>query len=232
MRYVALGDSYSSGVGAGDYSGGSCDRSSNAFPALWAADHPAATFLFAACAAATVASVTSSQLTALNPATTLITITVGGNDAGFESVLTKCVVEGASACDSAVNAGETKARTSLQQQLTTLYAAISSRAPDARVLAMGYPNFYDLSSTRTCLGLSSSSRTKINEGIGVLDDITAAAAHDAGIDFLDPRPAFEGHAICDSSPWLHSLDVTEPAASYHPTAAGQAAYLSTLTDSI
>jgi hypothetical protein len=39
VRYVALGDSYSAGLGAGDYSGGSCDRSANAYSALWAAAH-------------------------------------------------------------------------------------------------------------------------------------------------------------------------------------------------
>jgi lysophospholipase L1-like esterase len=230
VRYVALGDSYSSAVGAGDYSGGSCDRSTHAFPALWAANHSDASFVFAACAAATIGSVNSTQLSALDGSATLVTITVGGNDAGFESVLSKCVMEGASACDSAVTAGEVRVRGVLRQQLTDLYDAIASRAPDARVIALGYPNFYDLSSTRTCLGLSSSSRTKINEGIGVLDEAIAAAARTSGIDFLDPRPAFEGHEICDSSSWLHSVDITEPGASYHPTDAGQSAYLSVLSE--
>lgn len=39
--YVALGDSYSSGVGAGSYdsASGSCKRSTKAYPALWAAAH-------------------------------------------------------------------------------------------------------------------------------------------------------------------------------------------------
>jgi hypothetical protein len=38
VRYVALGDSYSSGVGAGSYtsSSGSCDRSTKAYSQLWA----------------------------------------------------------------------------------------------------------------------------------------------------------------------------------------------------
>jgi lysophospholipase L1-like esterase len=232
MRYVALGDSYSSGVGSGGYSGGSCDRSSSAFPALWAANHADATFAFAACAAATVASVTGTQLSALNASTTVITITVGGNDVGFESVLTICVLEGASACESAVNAGEAKARGTLSSSVATLYRAIAARAPAARILVVGYPDFYDLSSTRTCPGLDSSSRTKIDEGIGVLDDVIASAARSAGVDFIDSRSAFAGHEICDSIPWLHSLDITEPGASYHPTAAGQTAYLSVLNNSI
>ena len=37
VHYVALGDSYSSGDGAGHYSDGSCRESSNAYPVLWAA---------------------------------------------------------------------------------------------------------------------------------------------------------------------------------------------------
>lgn len=39
--YVALGDSYSSGVGSGNYdsASGNCKRTSRAYPALWAAAH-------------------------------------------------------------------------------------------------------------------------------------------------------------------------------------------------
>ena len=56
VNYVALGDSYSSGVGAGNYysSSGSCDRSPNAYPALWAAANSVTTFTFAACSGAKV----------------------------------------------------------------------------------------------------------------------------------------------------------------------------------
>ena len=41
VNYVALGDSYSSGLGAGSYisSSGSCDRSTNAYSQLWANTH-------------------------------------------------------------------------------------------------------------------------------------------------------------------------------------------------
>jgi hypothetical protein len=39
------------------------------------------------------------------------------------------------------------------------------------VIALGYPSFYDLSSTRTCPGLSASSRVKMNDGAAVLDTV-------------------------------------------------------------
>ena len=49
--YVALGDSYSSGVGAGSYIGssGSCDRSTNSYPALWDAANQPASYVSEAC---------------------------------------------------------------------------------------------------------------------------------------------------------------------------------------
>ena len=55
VNYVALGDSYSSGLGAGDYlsSSGSCDRSADAYPEQWAAANSPATFTSAACSGAT-----------------------------------------------------------------------------------------------------------------------------------------------------------------------------------
>jgi hypothetical protein len=40
--------------------------------------------------------------------------------------------------------------------------------------------------------------------------------------FADVQVQFGGHEICDSSSWLHSVNVLDIDESYHPTAAGQA----------
>jgi len=95
-NYVALGDSYSSGVGAGSYtsSSGSCDRSTNAYSQLWANANSPASYVSVACSGATTSSVISSQLSALSASTTLVSITVGGNDIGFSSVMETCVLDG------------------------------------------------------------------------------------------------------------------------------------------
>ncbi|MFE2248002.1 lipase, partial [Streptomyces lavendulae] len=57
--YVALGDSYSSGVGAGNYdsSSGNCKRTSRAYPALGGAAPPPPTVSVAASAGARAAAV-------------------------------------------------------------------------------------------------------------------------------------------------------------------------------
>ena len=93
VHYVALGDSYSSGDGAGSYSDGSCRESSNAYPVLWANANAPATFTNETCSGATTSSVISTQLGALSSATTLVSITVGGNDVGFASVMETCVLD-------------------------------------------------------------------------------------------------------------------------------------------
>jgi lysophospholipase L1-like esterase len=222
VHYVALGDSYASGVGAGNYisSSGSCDRSTNAYSQLWANAHAPASYVSTACSGAKTTDVTANQLGPLNSTTTLVSITIGGNDVGFSSVMEDCVIFSTDTCVSEVNAAETEARTSLPGWLDTTYNAIRSHAPNAKVVVVDYPRFYhDL---WYCIGLSSTDRQKINEGADVLDSVISAAATRHGFAFADVRSAFaNGHEICDSNSWLHSVDWSDISQSYHPTAAGQ-----------
>jgi GDSL-like Lipase/Acylhydrolase family len=166
--------------------------------------------------------VTANQLSALSPSTTLVSMSIGGNDVGFSSVLEDCVLFGTSRCVSDVNTAESQARSILPGRLDALYAAVRGRSPSARVVVMGYPRFYDTSAW-FCVGLSNTSRTKINEGADVLDGVAQSAAGRHGFAFGDVRPRFAaGHEICDGGgSWLHSLDFTDITSSYHPTASGQ-----------
>jgi lysophospholipase L1-like esterase len=226
FNYVALGDSYSSGLGAGNYSGGSCERSANAYAPLWSSANAPASFAFVACSGATTTDVINSQISALSSATTLVSITIGGNDVGFANVLETCVLGTTSDCVNAVTSAENEANAILPGRLDTLYSDISARAPNARVVVLGYPEFYDLSKSSTCIGLSTTDRIYINQGADVLDSLISAAAARHGFPYADVRAAFAGHEICDSTSWLHSVDWLNLGDSYHPTAAGQAgAYL-------
>jgi lysophospholipase L1-like esterase len=150
IHYVALGDSYSSGVGAGDETG-SCDQSPNAYGPLWAAANSPASFTFAACGGATTSTVISSQLSSLSASTTLVSITIGGNDVGFSSIMETCILESTSSCESAVSQAEQYANTTLPGNLSTLFADIKADAPNAKVVVLGYPDFYDLS-VPVCVG--------------------------------------------------------------------------------
>ena len=103
-----------------------------------------------------------------------------------------------------------------------MFNDISARAPNARVVVIGYPEFYDLSRSSGCIGLSTTDRTALDGGADVLDSIiqTATAGH-AGFAYAEVRAGFTGHEICDSSSWLHSVDWLNLGDSYHPTASGQ-----------
>jgi lysophospholipase L1-like esterase len=222
VRYAALGDSYSSGLGAGDYSGGSCDRSARAYSALWAAAHDPASYVSQACSGATTGSVISGQLSALSSSTTLVSITVGGNDVGFSSVMETCVLLPTSSCVSAIDKAEGEIGADLPGELDNVLAAISADAPSARVVVLDYPDLYDLSRSSSCVGLSTTDRTDLNQGANELDSQIQAAAARHGDVFADVRPAFAGHEICDSGSWLNSVDWLDLGSSYHPNAAGQA----------
>jgi lysophospholipase L1-like esterase len=221
--YVALGDSYSSGVGSGSYlaTSGDCRRSTKAYPALWAAAHSSASYASLACSGATTADVVSNQVAALDASTTLVSITVGGNDVGFSTVMTDCVVSSTSTCVREVNVAEQAAGTTLPAGLDDAYDAIRSHAPNARVVVLSYPRLYHVG-VWYCLGLSDTARAKLNEGADVLDQAVQNAAARHGFGFADVRQAFgSGHEICDGNSWLHSLDWADIDESYHPTASGQ-----------
>ncbi len=231
ISYAALGDSYSSGVGTNDYypGSGSCERSPESYAALWAAGHAVASFDFAACGGATTDDVRASQLSGLSTATTLVSITIGGNDAGFATVVTTCQLGTDGICDAAVAAARAYATTILPGKLDQTYAAIRARAPHARLVVLGYPDLFELTSSCGLLGMSLHKRTTLDRGADALASVIAGRAAAAGATFVDARPYFAGHGICASSAWINgvTLPLTD---SYHPKASGyRNAYLPALT---
>jgi lysophospholipase L1-like esterase len=231
VNYVALGDSYASGLGAGSYdsASGNCKRSNNAYPKLWAAAKSPTSFKFVACSGATTSSVSSGQLGALSTSTTLVSVTVGGNDAGFSSVMETCVTGSDSECVNAVNTAKNFIQTQLPGRLDSLYAAIASRAPSARVVVLDYPRMYKI--VNYCAGLSNTKRNALNGAADVLDNVTSNAAARAAFVFSEVRDDFNGHELCSGDGWLNS--VTYPInESYHPTALGhRSGYLPAFTGS-
>lgn len=219
--YVALGDSYSSGVGAGSYisASGDCKRSTKAYPYLWAAAHSPSSFDFTACSGARTGDVLASQLTPLSATTALVSISVGGNDAGFADVMTTCVLQSDSSCLSRINTAKAYVDSTLPGKLDGVYSAIRSKAPNARVVVLGYPRFYKLGTT--CVGLSETKRKAINDAADYLDTAIAKRAANHRYVFGDVRTTFTGHELCSGSSWLHSLNWLNVGESYHPTAAGQ-----------
>lgn len=222
LDYVAVGDSYSSGVGAGSYdsASGDCKRSTRAYPKLWAAANAPSSFAFTACSGARTNDVTANQLGPLSAATDLVTVTIGGNDAGFADVMTTCVLNSESTCLSRVAQAKSYVDTTLPGRLDSVYNAIRAKAPSARVVVLGYPRFYQLNGSCVA-GLSEGERAAINGASDHLNAAVAKRAANHGFTFGSVVGTFTGHEICSGSSWLHSVNWLNIGESYHPTAAGQ-----------
>lgn len=220
--YVALGDSYSSGVGTRSYidDGTSCQRSNLAYPKLVAAQKGYA-LSFKACSGAKIPDVTG-QLGALSTGTAYVTVSVGGNDAGFSSVLTECAKPGwASNCDGKINTAQSYINNTLPGALATLYASIKSKAPNAKVVVVGYPRVFNGEDCNAATFFSPAEETRLNQTADLLNGKLSAAASAKGFAFANPTSRFVGHAVCDSPEWLNGL--SNPISdSYHPNKAGHA----------
>ncbi|MFJ6572875.1 SGNH/GDSL hydrolase family protein [Streptomyces sp. NPDC091292] len=219
--YVALGDSYSSGVGAGAYdsSSGDCKRTPRAYPALWAAAHSPSSFNFTACSGARTGDVLANQMGPLGSNTGLVSISVGGNDAGFSDVMTTCVLNSEATCLARINTARTYVSNTLPGLLDNVYSTISAKAPAAHVVVVGYPRFYKIGGS-CVVGLSDTVRSAINSAADLLNDVTAKRAADHGFSFGNVTSRFTGHEICSGDAWLHSVNWLNIGESYHPTAAG------------
>ncbi|GAB7046545.1 SGNH family lipase [Catenuloplanes indicus JCM 9534] len=218
FRYVALGDSYSSGVGNPPYAEATCKRSTVAYPVLFAAEQRLRLYSSVACSGATTEAVTG-QLARLGRFTRQVTITVGGNDVGFGTGVAICLRGTDADCLAAAQASNTAATEVLPGRLDALFAAIRAAAPYADVVVAGYPRFFELTGVCTTAPLNLTKRTVMNAGADTLNGVIAGRAATAGFAFADVRPAFDGHGVCGADPWIHGI-VADGA--LHPNAAGHA----------
>lgn len=256
VRYVALGDSFSSGEGARDYEPGTdtardrCHRSANAYPKLLSrpgmVPGTRLRLSFYACSGATTAKNLLSVPRFGEPPqidrpllrrAQLVTLSIGGNDAGFTRVLAECSRAARTHCYQ----GPSRTRIlrgirGLRAPLAAAYEAIHRRTGlHAKVVVVGYPNLFPV---RGCAKLravfSARSQAFLRLAGGVLDRTIATAAGAAGVRFVDVRGAFKGHEVCSRHEWIdffvapraHRLTATM--GSFHPNVAGQRAYARTL----
>jgi hypothetical protein len=219
--YVALGDSYSSGTGTRSYisDGTTCQRSVFAYPSLIASSKGYA-LNFRACSGATTADVANLQLGALGSGTAYVSITVGGNDAGFAAVLTECAKPAwMSNCNGAIDRARNIITNQLPVWLASLYSSIRERAPNAKIVVAGYPRLFNGEDCNTGTWFSPTEMSRLNSTGDLLNSTMATAASNARLGFSSATSSFAGHAVCDSTEWINGLSypVSE---SYHPNRLG------------
>ena len=265
--YVAMGDSFASGEGSWDYEKGTdfddrddlwpfnddeedhnrCHRSANAYAQIIAADNDfAGGDQFVACSGAQIDDFDEpngantdedAQLDQLDENTSLVTLSVGGNDLGFADVIEDCVINGergvgfVDSCQEKHDARITKRLPQLKRELISLYRQVKQQAPNARIVVVGYPPLFaeDPEDDYGNL-LFGEDQQWMNERAGDLNTVLAEAAEEAGVEFVDPTNAFRGHGLGSDDPWFNDLDWGGPGmmlvdpSSFHPNGQGQRAF--------
>jgi lysophospholipase L1-like esterase len=219
-NYVALGDSYSSGVGTGSYTlDAACKRSMYAYPYLYTQQHPGTSLTFVACSGAKTSDLLAKQIQAVTTATTLVTVTIGGNDIGFANLIYQCTVAD---CSAALDSTTANLESTLGNALDTVYNTVKSRAAsNAKIIVLGYPRVFSGGSCFGTLGITSTEQAKANALADALDKMIAKHAGDDKVTYESAIGPFTGHAVCSFSPYLNGLNLFNTGESYHPTRSGQ-----------
>jgi lysophospholipase L1-like esterase len=218
-RYVALGDSFSSGVGTGSYTlSSSCRRGVYAYPYLVSQQRPDTALDFVACSGATTSDLMASQIQAVTATTSIVSVTIGGNDIHFADLIVQCTL---SDCSSSLDSTRATLSTVLNPRLDTVYKAIRNQAAvGARVVVLGYPRMFTSFGCFGTLGISSTERTKANQLADALDGVIGTRAAAFGFTYKSAIASFSTHAVCSSSPWLNGLNLFNTTESYHPNRNG------------
>jgi hypothetical protein len=189
-----------------------------------------------------------------------VTLSVGGNDAGFAQVLQDCVRLTGGCTKQARRNQIIAAAGGLEPQLVSTYQAIKQAAPKAAIIVLGYPQLFPKHFVRqaVCPKLAAlydpDTQSFMRSAADLLRSTIQTATAQAGVQFIDVEPAFAGHEICGrKGDWLEGLVLTHLRAlslaaikdikkinvkdyisykSFHPSRAGQAAYASALRDYI
>lgn len=222
VNYVALGDSYSSGTGTGEYFDDNCLRSDHAYPSQLAAAN-GFSLNFDACSGALIDDVLNSQMGNLNADTGLVTLQAGGNDTGWTDVIVSCARPWPWTCWDDIDNAKAFVQNELPGRLDTLYSGVRSAAPNAQVVVVGYPRLFNGESCNAITRISEEEQTELNAAADLLAETIGSVAASHGFSYADPRDEFTGHAVCDDEEWLNGLSypVVE---SYHPNQLGHDSY--------
>jgi lysophospholipase L1-like esterase len=227
LSYVALGDSYASGFGAGSYVN-LCGQTPLGLPGILDGKKQIDLVADATCAGAKAVSEPAGALDlpeqvtrvvaagALSRDTDLVTISAGGNDVGFGEVAGVCAVGSPADCANLIAFKNATVLPVLGNSLDALYDSIESAAPDADVVVTGYPHLFSPEFGVPVIPVES--QTAFNAGTDALNTLIRSQAEAHGFTFLDVVPKFEGHGLGSPSPWITFRANADD--NLHPTAEG------------
>jgi lysophospholipase L1-like esterase len=235
---LALGDSFSSGQGAGSYDpdttgdGNTCFRSRLAWPQLLARRLSLVSLPSLACSGAVTRHVSvddpsreeperrRSQVGRISGEPDVVTITIGGNDVGFAGVVERCVLENDCTRRYRTPAGDLLDReiARLAARLPGVYEAARDAAPNARLVVVGYPRLFpegrpSSPAADNCAAarrVSTREAAYLNDRTRALNAAIAGAARLSGAEFVDVTEAFDGAELrCTGASFVNRLRLRE-----------------------
>jgi hypothetical protein len=245
-RVVALGDSdpAASGLVGNDPSSHPlCYRTLHGYPRMAARTLDATDYIDATCASATIPDLSSSQqlngvainepqLNSLNGKESIVTLTIGDNDAGVTEMWTNCLqsdwYSSTTPCkDHFGNDGLKAKADAVAAPLATLLDEIHKRSPKAKVYLVGYQRLLpdDLSSCPGKINVTANDAVMVTAWQREVAEVQkrAAAAHDATyVDLLSAAAPGTDGCSDESTRWLNPM-IDPTGWKIHPTLNGQKA---------
>lgn len=220
INYTVLGDSYSAGSGGGGEVG-RCAQSPNGY-GPWVAAATGATLTNQACSGATTTEVRTMEVPFLAADTNVITLTAGGNDVAWSAAIEACLAPASTAavCKTAVS-NSIYLMTKLPKSVTAMLKAIKAKAPQAKVLYMGYPRLFE-PENMAALGYTPTQiagTRSLNTAADLLNATLALSALSNRVAFVPVAYLFAGHAVPSVDSWLNPPGGPNPFA-FHPNALG------------
>lgn len=245
VHYVALGDSRAAGptVGSSLVAEG-CGRTSNGYPNLIAAALTPASFTDVACGGATTADVVDRdqitnppvrkrvpvQSSALRADTTLVTLSIGGNDLRWRGLLTPCF--GTPTSGDRFCRDNPTIRSTMEARFVTLASAtdhvlqvIRQRSPIARIVVVGHGGYFGLQGCSPDARLSAGDAIFVRSFFDRFDNVLAGSALRNNAVYVDVAAAAVGHDACATAgeKWFTGSVRRGQTPPNHPTPTGSAA---------
>ena len=251
LEYAALGDSFSAAPDLPTITSDGCHRSDHNYAHQVAKQLEDVKLTDVSCGGAHTDAVLQSQvieaegrvrppqIEAVSATTDIVTVGLGVNDmdfavtAAFGCLLLADSDPRGSPCEEANAKKVPRLLARIQEQYVDTLGAIADRAPDALIIAVGYPRL--LSDSEGCpdrFPLADGDVEFVRDSYDQLNETIKAAAAEADVEYVDVAAASEGHDICSDDPWINGDrdDKKTGAAAYHPTPAEQAAVADVILD--
>ena len=241
-RYVALGDSYTSGPVIPTQVDANCARSDHNYPSLVAAQRPGTVLDDVSCAGATTEEMwkpqgtNGPQLDAVQRDTDLVTVQIGGNDVGFGPIIATCAQLASqdltgNPCQRHYTASGVDqlawAVLETAPKVARVLRAVHDRAPHARVVVVGYPDLLpdDGSGCYPSVPFAAKDFPYLRDTEKRLNLMLRIMAVLNRAEYVDTYGPTRGHDMCKAPAdrWIEPLRPAAPAAPAHPNAKGETA---------